>query len=205
MKIIEHTKSEVPKNSFTKLEIQMRQKLGYPAMEESGKIIVRCPPTKRIISQSYEEDEDFIDENNLHKYFVSLPEMIFRIDYKKYKCVPKSFYESCSIYIAFVSKGKLYRVPFYNTSDNGAVCIEESTEESLEELTKSCINDFWKTGFTGEIRDNYIEYAEKKMTLGNFKKWQEKTKANPEWIPDDEYLINLPVNYKRIFNTLEKK
>ena len=110
--------------------------------------------------------------------------------------------------IAFLSNDKLYKAPFYNVDYGGGVCMGISEVQYVKEFdkfVKYCVESFWKSSFTADIDDNQFEYDSKKMTLGNCEKWQEKTKANPEWIPDDEYLINLPVNYKRIFNTLEKK
>ena len=79
---------------------------------------------------------------------------------------------------------KLYFPPLCNIGDDLKVCIQLPNNyfSTLEECVKASVAAFWSTKFEDSMYGAYVNYKPNSL-LGDARKWQKKTKKNPEWVP----------------------
>ncbi|RTK96775.1 MAG: hypothetical protein EKK64_03040 [Neisseriaceae bacterium] len=153
--------------------------------EINGYVLIECPPCRRMVN---------IDGKN---YYLSFPKMLFRINY----IISKSKKFTYDFSRNFFYDGEfIYNVPLYNINISGLVCLGNKnilSAESVEDLITKYLNTYWKCEFSSE--DDYCvswdSYSG--LDMKSFKKWQEKTRADSNWIPSASDLVKS--NYSSIF------
>lgn len=138
----------------------------------------------------------FFEQSVLHqeskKYFLSIPKINFEIFYKK--GVNENQYIFSKANVFFKINDESYRVPFYNIEKEGRIClgpIDFIIHKTKEELIEWFLKNFWNRKFFFEhpSAGSWISYKDQKKDIADFSFWQEKTKKDKNWIPQEEDLI----------------
>ena len=109
---------------------------------------------------------------------------------------------SNSLSIAFTNeKKKLFAPPLFNIRDDLSVCIElpQKGFSKIEDLCKACIAAFWESTFDDSMYDAYLDYGDNSI-LKDPRKWQKKTKKEPDWIPKGRILKKCKVSFQDFCN-----
>lgn len=167
------------------------------------KRIIKVNRLKRLERMSQDRIDYFdfkINENNVGNFFLSFPKINFIIIYDRtYHSINKYRYSLINFGIAFsdLNNEELYIPSLYNVDEECNICTSQRDYGawSLEDLFDQSIKDFWSSEFImPELSDNVNLY--KTRILGNYEKWQKKTKENPNWIPSKREMIRLPDRVK---------
>lgn len=154
-------------------------------------IVVEQTPVKRTIRYG----DNF--------YFVSLPKVRFEVYYTgdtrgsilQWPQQPMvNFYRLC--FQAFTKNDEKIICPILPNTQigNGVVCMGTSDvfpETTSESLAIRAVSQFWSSRFTAAIsegiklRNNH--FGLKGGVKGYFESWRDKTKADPKWIPDEDF------------------
>lgn len=175
---------------------------------KEGVAVFRYEPTHRMIT-SFSYDDDLDNDDNFKRYYLSFPAMLFSIHYVKinpdrYSSIKYEFscsinhsniqelvYRPTALNVAFTDADpeskKLYIPSLSNIYDNLEVCMNFRPKDhyglqTLPELNQSVVETFWESQFNDDI-NSCQEYYIGNKHLKSYKKWAEKTKKNPEWIP----------------------
>ena len=176
-----------------------------------GTVVYLQKPCKRVVNI----DIDHYPFLYKKSFFLSIPYVFFRIIY--YNRNNKEYYTNT-----------LFRPPFPNIFYNCNCCCPMKTVffSSLEAMIKAQISSFWAAEFSyvkghnydpnglycphfklnleGEVVAKSInsdQYPEDAL-LVDHRKWEQKTKENPEWIPgQDEMLQCYPMDNIFLSNT----
>jgi hypothetical protein len=138
-------------------------------------------------------------------YFISLPVVLYRIRYVK----KKDGLKLADLAVGFVAEENIDKdtniyfpsLPNVDGDDNDSpeslvVCMKGGKKcETLDALVKQTIHTFWASKFNNQMEggDGYARYDEDAdyddwgwdydASPEVFKKWQKKTKQDPNWIP----------------------
>jgi len=168
----------------------------YSSSYNEGCLISIQKPNRRMIKYcgyqpalDDDDDEHFIKDN----FFLSFPYVVFFIRYVNKKTKEKNQFVPCNLEVAFATCSKpkkLYIPPMHNISIEHEVCIDlpKTKFSNIEDMTKKVIAKFWGTTFNDDTAECICEYEGKDKDI-SFKKWQEKTKENPKWIPKNNMLV----------------
>lgn len=153
-----------------------------------GVIVISQPPMRRIvnINYSYCNNDKLVYKAN---FFLSFPLMHFRI---QYKLLENKKFKAEGLYVISTvenNKNKAFVLPLSNIYCTGEVCInlQNKSYAKLETLCKNVIAKFWTTKFDDSMIE-YYEYYNIDDPLTDHRLWQEKTKKNPNWIPNGRNL-----------------
>jgi hypothetical protein len=178
-----------------------------------GVAIFSQKPTRRIVKfdlhgnlaeaqyaeVQYDSDLSFKKKNYSFKgnFFLSMPHILYRIVYTKR---PKGSFQFYQMNVVFTNSNhtKIYYPALPNIGwSNCTVCIPfgRKTYSDVESLCKDVVVKFWATTFSDSLYDSYKNYGFGNL-LSDPRKWQEKTKSQPNWIPNARNLVE----YKRSYN-----
>lgn len=135
-------------------------------------------------------------------YFLSFPEMIFRIEYSL-----RNSYEVNFITGFIYLNGKYFNMPLYNISLTGNLCIGNwKPFNSLEEMKIFFEFNFWSRSFADcNFSKSMHMYQDRQKLMSNLRLWEEKTKEDKNWVPSEEDLIefNRENNYSCFHNLMK--
>lgn len=173
----------------------------FSRIDGEGVIVWRQSPAKRMIAV---KTSTYDDKYQLNRYFLSFPFIFFKIkySYRKRTFLEKIFFKKHQfvfdqLSVAFSIKGNLndlFKPPLYNIYSDTKCCLGRYCFDSFknkDDLIKYVIDYFWSTDYNGEVNYSIAEYFEENMLLGNFGRWEEKTKKNPNWMPTKKELLSL--------------
>lgn len=153
-----------------------------------GMIIYRSPKTV-IFLQS--PNRRIITYRN-NTYFLSMPYVLFKVNYTS---AGRKF-QFHSLQVGFTTtkkianRTKIFQPPLPNMGNY--VCLGRYSPwpfDSIEDMCASVIQKFWAGNFTNSMNSYWLHYKCDGRILGDFEKWQKKTRENPKWIPSAKYLI----------------
>ena len=174
MKKLKANKLNVVSNNFSKLY-------------NEGIIVVSQPPTRRVVNLDLYSGDNYDLQGTFEgNFFLSFPTIYFRLHYRK---ILDGRFCCCGLTVVAIGedKNKVFAVPLPNVFLGGMVCIKlYGKYESLPELCKDVIQNFWSSEFNGDVASNMALY--RRCLLGNYNKWQAKTKKMPNWVPSDRNL-----------------
>lgn len=138
------------------------------------------------------------------KHFLSFPNMLFKIYYRKnphfgpFNDVTK--YSAYALGVVFTGDyvegktPKLYTAPLMNVNV-GMTCSGDSFQQryfsTVEEVISFAIGNFWQTKFNNDITSDWYCYPIQSMMF-NYHKWAIKTKKDPSWYPHSKILVPYP-------------
>jgi hypothetical protein len=176
----------------------------FSKLYSEGQAVFLQPACRRIVRLELWADDDrgYYDENDdeygksadyFGNYFLSFPDMLFSVMYRiKSKAV---FFRE--LLCAFTDKKhkKLYMCSLPNVSESFDVCMGDfpynNGYKSIEKLYNVLANRFWSStfdsSFDSSLGGSYEMYSDK--LLGNYNRWQQKTKKDPNWIPSTRSMI----------------
>lgn len=120
-------------------------------------------------------------------FFISLPSVIFKILYKK----NYGLFEQTYLMIAFTDNNKIYYPALPNISACLSVCSPlVPSNMNLENLAKEIISNFWMSEFNYTYSGSLgvleiFRNRNAKKIKRYFFDWQEKTKNDLNWIPNN--------------------
>lgn len=169
----------------------------FSPMYNEGVMVVAQPPTRRTVSINMDESDGYQDN-----FFLSFPLMYFRIQYKRYSERNKRLFVASQLHVIFVSKNNknVFVPPLPNIDCMMRVCIPlpNSRFTNIDELCREVISCFWYTEFNDGMYEAYEDNYNSDSLLGDHRKWHNKTKTQPNWIPDGRSL-KLIVNFDQRF------
>lgn len=170
------------------------------------------PSNKRIVSIDsrgyaaykqflYDSKINYLEQKYNEKFYLSFPKILFRIMYKN---TFQKYYDAINMKIAFTNNSKkLFIPPLFNIYRSLQVCIilPNIEFENVEELCKCCVSSFWSTSFNDTMYDSFLAgYGDApykvNSIMGDPRKWENKTKTNPNWIPNSKNLIEYSESYE---------
>lgn len=174
-----------------------------------GVAIYVQPPAKRIVRitsagndgeyGNYDYDGDYLQDHHSYKgnFFLSFPHVVFRVHYKSFG---NRGYMPTDLRVAFANKMKpsrLFIPPLFNITNDLSVCITLPNKYflTLEECVKESVKAFWRTEFVDSMFDAHESHYDRKSLMGDARKWQKKTKKNPNWVPNGKSLEEFPVRF----------
>lgn len=169
----------------------------FSTLYNEGVVVVSQPPTRRVVEINLEyRDDDFESEEGSHatgymgNFFLSFPLMYFRIQYSKRS---SGWLHAQKLHVIFAvakNKSKAFIPPLPNIDETMQVCIDLPYKRfsNINDLCKAVITCFWSTDFNEEMHDAYSSYDANSL-LGDHRKWQDKTKSDPTWIPNGHKLV----------------
>lgn len=173
----------------------------FSKLYNEGVVVVEQPPIRRTIEMylenRYNATYSKSDPNRTIKlckypsysgnFFLSFPTIYFRIHYLKYR----KKLEFLNLNVVFLdNKKKICVPPLPNIDLNMRVCVGlfnralEHKFSNIDDLCRSIVVDFWSSQFNTEMSDAYERFYKMNSLLGDHRKWQIKTKSNPDWIPN---------------------
>lgn len=144
-------------------------------------------PIKRTLKFNYNT------LNVTGNFFVSLPSIILKIDYIKYK---DKVHMGKPI-MAVIENNNYYELPLGNVYFNGSICMGSSFRRNYNnpiDMYKTVISSFWQSEFNHGVHHclygNVDEYSSLlwKVPIANPVEWAKRTKENPDWIPEGKDL-----------------
>jgi len=170
----------------------------FSTMYNEGVVVVSQPPTRRVVQinlyvrDDYDEDEDENEGVYSGNFFLSFPLMYFRIQYRKNFHKKQQHFTAMQLHVVFAAsdnKSKAFIPPLPNIDDSMRVCIELPDQQfsNIDDLCKAVVACFWATDFNDGMYDAYEQYDMDSL-LGDYRKWQKKTKKQPTWIPNGRSL-----------------
>lgn len=177
-------------------------------ISDQGIAVYVQPPARRMVRISTanneygdfdDYDDDYGDVHHMYdeSFFLSFPHVVFRLHYfrshKGDRQHRKYTYKPDSLRVAFASQAKpskLYVPPLFNLDAVLRVCVTLPHKyfATLEEAMKESVKAFWATKFEDSMYEAYGQHYERKSLMGDPRKWQKKTKKQPEWIPNGRSL-----------------
>lgn len=163
-------------------------------------LVVSLPPSKRIINCSLNraKDEYYYEndglENGRNRLFLSFPEILFSIEHFNTQQTDNTFFFR-TLAVAFADKDNLYYPNFLNVNPSLKVCTNSNVFSlDRENFVKKTIANFWETEFNFSYGATYLNMYRifDNSRIRNFKVWQENTKNNPLWIPDENDMVIVP-------------
>jgi len=159
------------------------------------------PPSRRLVNINSvgidvdDDDSNYYGDGLKHaysgKFFLSFPYVVFRLCYNRSSkgYSGKYVYRAESLRVAFASQAKptkLFVPPLFNLDGCLRVCVSLPNLyfDALEECMKKCVAVFWSTDFNDSMFDAYGSHYERRSLMGDPRKWQKKTKKQPEWVPN---------------------
>lgn len=179
----------------------------FSSFYNEGIAVCTTPATRRMVHISCEEDMH--DENQDHlifpafddNFFLSFPKVLYRIRYVKKQS--KFYVPFCnSLSIAFTNeKKKLFIPSLFNIRDDLSVCISlpQKGFSKIEDLCKACIQTFWQSDFDDSMYDAYSDYGANSI-LKDPRRWQKKTKKDPDWVPNGRILKKCTQSFQNFCN-----
>lgn len=164
-----------------------------------GVVVVIQQPAKRVVhieacGNLADELWDGHSEENRYNsprfnyndnFYLSFPYSVFRIKYIKYKGKFSPDTMSVAFATSFQPK-EVYVPPLFNIDESLQVCISlRGKFSTLSEMYKYCIATFWKTEFNDGMFDAFSDNygGAPRAILFDPRKWEKKTRENPNWIP----------------------
>jgi hypothetical protein len=161
----------------------------FSELYNEGIVVVEQPPARRIVTldlrrQCYDLS---LSESFQGSFFLSFPLIYFRLHYRRHTDGCFSCTNLCVV-AANNNVNKAFALPLPNIYYGGTVCIclGIGKHKSLDALSKDAIKNFWSSEFNGEVDDNLRIYQ--RSLLGNYNRWQDKTKKFPNWVPTSRNL-----------------
>lgn len=173
-----------------------------------GNVVYLQKPCKRVVSIDF----DYHHWQYKKTFFLSLPYTFFRLIYVAER--NKFFYtEARFMSIGFGTSedpNVLFRPPFPNVFANLNCCspVDINRFSSVEDLIKAQINCFWSAEFSYTKENkydaaglycptynsfvgltSYVDQYEADALIVDHRKWEQKTKENPKWIPDENDML----------------
>jgi hypothetical protein len=149
--------------------------------EEIGTEELTLPPTRRTILIYY--------QGVIHKYFISLPSMKF---YFKYITENNIHFLYKSQIVFFLENGLEIHciLPNIRCTTN-EICLKLNSRKyvSLDEMKRSVMETFWSQAFSSDwaFCMSYYKNLRVENIIEYFELWQEKTKADRNWIPGKDF------------------
>lgn len=154
-----------------------------------GLCVWQQAPSRRVVS--------IVMNGKPRGYLLSLPHVLFRIEYTSDR--ENLYFSEVSAVLAaqerMTKKTSVYSMPFPNIDDDvGDVCMPpfRGRGKNLDELCKSVVGTFWSS-FFNDMDGGYrwLQYVDsgKEFLLGDYDKWEKKTKSDPSWTPSARSMI----------------
>jgi hypothetical protein len=155
-----------------------------------GVAVVIQSPSRRVVRLKIRdfEDQDYANRKECNgNFFLSLPAVYFRIHYI---CGKNKKYLARNLHVVFANNKNILIPPLPNIDFNMRVCIPlpQKGFVEIDDLCSAVVFKFWSSQFTDDILENYESYDSKSI-LGDFRKWHNKTKTNPDWIPNRGFKV----------------
>jgi len=195
--------NRIAKLASIKPQLQMVES-NFSPMYNEGVTVIAQPPTRRIVQINMEYRGEEGEEPGYNgNFFLSFPLMYFRIQYKRYFEKNKEQFSASSLHVIFAvadNKSKAFIPPLPNVDDLMRVCIElpKKRFSNVDDLYKAAIDCFWSTDFNDGMTIALYQYDCDSL-LGNHRKWQNKTKKQPIWIPNGRSLKPIENFDKKFF------
>lgn len=167
-----------------------------------GETLLELPPSRRNLFFDLPA-RGLIQTQN---FFVSLPKIRLLIRYEQCNGGKQFFVRTT--YICFVnSHNEILIPPLPNIFDNLKICCKGEISDSVESLIENQIvaifnssfnNDIlemlyvhYKNEFRSETTDFTNDYVCSHKIINYMQEWSKKTKADPNWIPEDFKKLNI--------------
>lgn len=156
----------------------------YNDIRSQGIVIFHQSPIKRTIFI------DFWDDKGAISFFLSFPDILFKIKYYKNNKNNKNInkYTSTQLALTFTNskKNKIYYPKIPNVSVF-EVCNKNFQAKTLEELIEKVIGNFWASEFNFDMGEGSMDFYIKKDFYIKIKKlfkyWKYRTKKDINYIP----------------------
>lgn len=131
-------------------------------------------------------------------YFLSFPHILYKILYTKDSGL--IFFGDMSVCFSNNENPKQNDsifVPALLNCSGDHTCLGDIDDalgdfkffQDVDSLCKAVVTEFWKRKFNWETAGAFSQYVNRHLLLGDFKRWEKKTKAQPKWIPSPINMI----------------
>jgi hypothetical protein len=131
------------------------------------------------------------------RYFLSFPQLKFQIT-TIYNSLNHHFFDNLKVFVRINETD--YSIPFLPNFFPGGVCLglDDVSNKNPQQLYNYIIANFWTSKFTNSLinaqhHKRYLQHLINgqqypyQHSKEFFNYWQQKTKENPNWIPNAEF------------------